>query len=170
MITGMILERELSPFAIGKTGDVGEGTRLDRRVSCSCLADPGSQPPPQRRPSLPLADSDTSLACPRSLWDNGSGPGRTRGRTERSMAHSPHINPYGIPLLDIGRDVHGRFTKANPGGPGNPFARKVAALRKALLDSVTEQDVKDVAEILKLKAKQGDMAAVKLMLQYCVGK
>ena len=54
------------------------------------------------------------------------------------MAHSPHINPYGIPLLDVGRDVHGRFTKANPGGPGNPFARKVAALRKALLDSVSE--------------------------------
>ena len=41
------------------------------------------------------------------------------------MAHSPHINPIGIPLLNVGGDVHGRFTKANPGGPGNPFARKV---------------------------------------------
>ena len=36
------------------------------------------------------------------------------------MAHSPHINPIGIPLLNVGGDVHGRFTKANPGGPGNP--------------------------------------------------
>jgi hypothetical protein len=86
------------------------------------------------------------------------------------MAHSPHINPYGIPLLDVGRDVHGRFTKANPGGPGNPFARQVAALRKALIDSVSGQDLREVAEIVKLKAKQGDLAAVKLLLQYCVGK
>src|SRR3954451_4431515 len=86
------------------------------------------------------------------------------------MPHSPHINPLGVPLLKVGRDVHGRFTKANPGGPGNPFARKVAALRKALLDSVSEQDLKGVAEMLKLKACQGDMAAIKLLLQYCVGK
>ena len=86
------------------------------------------------------------------------------------MAHSPHINTIGTPLLDVGRDVHGRFTKANPGGPGNPFARQVAALRKALIDSVSGQDVREVAEIVKLKAKQGDLAAVKLLLQYCVGK
>jgi hypothetical protein len=62
-------------------------------------------------------------------------------------------NPKGVPLLDVGRDVHGRFTKANPGGPGNPFARKVAALHKALLDSVSEQDVKDVVEILEQQAR-----------------
>jgi hypothetical protein len=79
-------------------------------------------------------------------------------------------NPKGIPLLEVGRDVHGRFRKANPGGPGNPFAHKVAALRKALLDSVSEQDLKDVAETLKNKARQGDVAAIKLLLQYCVGK
>ena len=80
------------------------------------------------------------------------------------------INPCGIPLLDVGRDVQGRFTKANPGGPGNPFARKVAALRKALLDSVSEQDLKDMVEILKQQARQGDKGAMKLILQYCVGK
>jgi hypothetical protein len=80
------------------------------------------------------------------------------------------INPCGIPLLDVGRDVQGRFTKANPGGPGNPFARKVAALRKALLDSVSEQDLKDMVEVLKQQARQGDKAAIKLILQYCVGK
>jgi hypothetical protein len=79
-------------------------------------------------------------------------------------------NPHGVPLLHIGRDVHGRFRPGNPGGPGNPFARKVAALRKALLDSVSEQDLKDILEMLKLKARQGDTAAIKLLLQYCVGK
>lgn len=81
-----------------------------------------------------------------------------------------HVNPLGVPLLDVGRDVHGRFTKANPGGPGNPFARKVAALRKALLDSVSEQDLKDMIEALKRQALEGDKAAIKLILQYCVGK
>jgi hypothetical protein len=70
----------------------------------------------------------------------------------------------------VGRDVHGRFRPGNAGGPGNPFARTVAALRKALLDSVSEQDLKDMVEALKLKARQGDTAAIKLLLQYCVGK
>jgi hypothetical protein len=79
-------------------------------------------------------------------------------------------NPHGVPLLNIGRDVHGRFRKGNQGGPGNPFARKVAALRQALLDSVSEQDLKAIVEMLKRKARQGDTAAIKLLLQYCVGK
>jgi hypothetical protein len=79
-------------------------------------------------------------------------------------------NPKGVPLLDVGRDVRGRFREANPGGPGNPFARQVAALRKALLDSVSEQDLKDVVAVLKQQARQGDKAAIKLLLQYCVGK
>ena len=86
------------------------------------------------------------------------------------MAHTPHTNPKGVPLLDVGRDVHGRFRPCNRGGPGNPFARKVAALRKALLDSVSEQDVKELVEVLKGQARQGDKAAIKLLLQYCVGK
>src|SRR5262245_18098706 len=86
------------------------------------------------------------------------------------MAHTTHTNPKGVPLLDVGRDVHGRFRKNNPGGPGNPFARKVAALRKALLDCVSEQDLKDVVGVLKAQARQGDKAAIKLLLQYCVGK
>src|SRR4051812_47583774 len=86
------------------------------------------------------------------------------------MSHGTSPNQKGAPLLDVGRDVNGRFRQGNPGGPGNPFARRVAALRKALLDSVSEQDVRDVAEMLKLKARQGDVAAMKLFLQYCVGK
>ena len=86
------------------------------------------------------------------------------------MCDTPHINPCGIPQLNVGRDVHGRFTKANPGGPGNPFARRVAALRKALLDSVSEQDMVEMVEVLKQKARGGDVAAIKLILQYCVGK
>jgi hypothetical protein len=69
-----------------------------------------------------------------------------------------------------GRDAWGRFAPNNPGGPGNPFARKTAALRKALIDAVTETDLQEIAAILLLKAKQGDLAAVKLLFSYIIGK
>jgi hypothetical protein len=67
-------------------------------------------------------------------------------QNELAEAHEPHppLNPLGIPVLKIDRDLQGRFR------PGNPFARKVAALRQALLDSVSEQDLKEMIEALKL--------------------
>ena len=37
------------------------------------------------------------------------------------------------------RDNLGRFQLGNKGGPGNPFNRQVAALRKTLLNRVTEK-------------------------------
>ena len=69
-----------------------------------------------------------------------------------------------------GRDSKGRFTRGNPGGVGNPFARKVAQLRSALIERVTEQDIKDIAEVLILQARTGDHAAIKLLFQYVLGK
>lgn len=64
----------------------------------------------------------------------------------------------------------GRFTKGNKGGPGNPFNRQVAALRKALLAGVTAEDIEEVLAVLMIKAKSGDLAAIKLLLSYTVGK
>src|SRR5262245_58033945 len=69
-----------------------------------------------------------------------------------------------------GRDDKGRFTRGNPGGSGNPFARQVAALRSALVHKVTPEDIEDIVIILLLKAKQGDLAAVKLLFTYVLGK
>src|SRR5262249_43679717 len=54
--------------------------------------------------------------------------------------------------------------------PGNPFARKCAALRKALLDAVSEDDVMDMTRVLVLMGKTGDKAAIKLLWQYAIGK
>jgi hypothetical protein len=71
---------------------------------------------------------------------------------------------------DGGRDPHGRFTKGNAGGPGNPFARRVAALRAALLAAVTEEDLEAVARELVRQAKEGDLAAARLLLSYTLGK
>ncbi len=69
-----------------------------------------------------------------------------------------------------GRTVGGRFALGNPGGPGNPFARQVAGLRQALLDSVTAADMQDVVKKLVALAKDGNVQAAKLLFSYTVGK
>jgi hypothetical protein len=68
-----------------------------------------------------------------------------------------------------GRDGSGRFAAGNPGGPGNPYARRVAALRSALVGAVTVDDMCELARGLLEKAKAGDMTAARLLLSYTVG-
>jgi hypothetical protein len=84
-----------------------------------------------------------------------------------SQPPGPDAKP---PAADGGRDAHGRFGKGNAGGPGNPFARQVAALRRALLATVTEEDLEAVARALVRQAKEGNLAAAKLLLSYTLGK
>ena len=69
-----------------------------------------------------------------------------------------------------GRKNNGTFAAGNQFGRGNPFARKVAAFRAALMEAVTEQDIKDIAAKLRDDAKAGDKAATKLLFQYVIGK
>ncbi|HMF10648.1 MAG TPA: hypothetical protein VKE94_00025 [Gemmataceae bacterium] len=83
--------------------------------------------------------------------------------TERSTA-SEKTKP------NTGRGANGRFAAGNPGGPGNPYARKVAELRQALVNFVTAEDMKEIALVLKEKAKMGNLAAIKLLYQYALGK
>jgi hypothetical protein len=68
------------------------------------------------------------------------------------------------------RDANGRFAKGNPGGPGNPYYRRQAQLKRQLLASVSEDDVQAVMQVLVGLAKSGDLAAIKLFLEYTVGK
>jgi hypothetical protein len=69
-----------------------------------------------------------------------------------------------------GREANGQFAPGNAGGPGNPFARKVAALRKAIVEAITQEDVKEIVAVLKQQAKEGSAAAIKLIFQYAIGK
>ncbi len=69
-----------------------------------------------------------------------------------------------------GRDRRGRFAKGNKGGPGNPFARRVARLRTLLLEVVTEDDLRGVLAKLVERARAGDLAAVRLLLHYLIGR
>jgi hypothetical protein len=90
--------------------------------------------------------------------------------------HSAHdhadgsAKPDGGAAPQTGRRPDGRFCKGNPGGPGNPFAREVAALRQEFLKAVTGEDVSGIARAMIQKAKEGDVAAAKLVLQYTLGK
>src|SRR5687768_12891681 len=71
---------------------------------------------------------------------------------------------------DSGRDARGRFAAGNPGGPGNPFNRRLAELRSAALEAVSREDMLELFAMLKFKAKTGDLAATKIILQYTLGK
>jgi hypothetical protein len=89
----------------------------------------------------------------------------------------PHHTASPSPTLDNHntrpapeRDARGRFVRGNIGGPGNPFARQTAALRKAFLSQCTEEYMLKLAATVMAKSLEGDMAAAKLALTYFVGK
>ena len=69
---------------------------------------------------------------------------------------SSNGQPSGQEAPASGRNAQGQFARGNPGGPGNPFARQVAALRKALVDAITAQDILEIVQKLLQKAKEGD--------------
>jgi hypothetical protein len=69
-----------------------------------------------------------------------------------------------------GRAADGKFVKGHLGGPGNPFARQTAALRKRLINAVTNEDIDAIAAKLIAQAKEGDVASAKLLFGYIMGK
>ncbi len=88
----------------------------------------------------------------------------THHEAERPAAGNPSAD------ANAGRGASGRFRKGNAGGPGNPFARRLAALRQVFLDVVTDEELRIVVGQLMVMAKLGDLAAIKLVLQYTLGK
>lgn len=77
--------------------------------------------------------------------------------------------PTEVPFGD-GRAANGRFTKGNPGGPGNPLGGKVARLRSALVAAVTEEDIQAIAARLVASAREGDLAATRELLLRTLGR
>jgi hypothetical protein len=70
--------------------------------------------------------------------------------------------------LDRGAD--GRFAVGNRGGPGNPFVRRLATLRKAVTDAVDEGRLRRIMRKLASMAEAGDLHAAEIVLAYAVGK
>lgn len=69
-----------------------------------------------------------------------------------------------------GRGADGRFQPGNAGGPGNPFARRTAELRRTLLGAVSDDDLRAIVAKLVERAKTGDMAAIREVLDRLIGK
>ena len=69
-----------------------------------------------------------------------------------------------------GRDATGRFTKGNPGGPGNPFARRVALMRQTMLEAVSDEDLREIVRALVDRAKQGENDSVQILFDRLFGK
>ena len=69
-----------------------------------------------------------------------------------------------------GRDPRGRFATGNRGGSGNPYAKRTAALRGLLLDCVTDRDLRAILAAIVKKAKGGDLAAAREILDRLIGK
>jgi hypothetical protein len=69
-----------------------------------------------------------------------------------------------------GRETNGRSGKDNEFGPDIPFARHVASLRTALVESVTPDDMRAIAARLVEESRGGDKTATKLLFQYVIGK
>ncbi len=69
-----------------------------------------------------------------------------------------------------GRNHQGHFTQGNPGGPGNPYARQVAKLRKKVLQVIGEDQMEEIILELFQLATKGNLQAIKVLLQYTLGK
>lgn len=84
-------------------------------------------------------------------------------RLDATMSYSATPSPNG-------RNGNGKFAKGNAGGPGNPYARRVARLRGLMLDAVSDEDLKAIVSAMVEKAKGGDLNAAREVLSRIIGK
>src|SRR5439155_11128422 len=111
----------------------------------------------------PIIRTEGAHAPPRHSF-----PGTPERRQPMS---SPRPTQPAAPTPPLnGHDANGRFARGNPGGPGNPYARRVAKLRQVILNRLTEEDLLAISEALLAKAKEGSVGAAKLLLAYAIGK
>jgi len=68
------------------------------------------------------------------------------------------------------RGEDGRFLPGNAGGPGNPYVKKVAALRGSLINAISHDDIEAIIHSQVEKAKQGDTVAAKFILERLLGR
>tara|TARA_R110002033_G_scaffold38415_1_gene77764 strand:+ start:416 stop:754 length:339 start_codon:yes stop_codon:yes gene_type:complete len=74
---------------------------------------------------------------------------------------------------DNGRDKSGKFTEGNPGGPGNPHAKKIAEYRRAVRDAFSKDHVLSVLNSMYARACGDGKDAVpasRVFLEYTIGK
>jgi hypothetical protein len=73
-----------------------------------------------------------------------------------------------------GKDpVSGRFAAGNTYGgrsPGNPIARRMSVLRRSVVESTTEEQVKAAMDRLYELGLAGDVMALRAWIEFIVGK
>jgi len=81
------------------------------------------------------------------------------------------INPV-VPATSAldGHDAKGRFTPGNKISRGNPHAKSAQAWRKVWDACIKKGDIAAIYQKLLEKAKAGDTYAVKLYLEYSLGR
>jgi hypothetical protein len=67
-------------------------------------------------------------------------------------------------------DATGRFVAGNRGGPGNPLGRRAAEMRQILIDALTDDALRKLADAMVARAQEGSVTAAKLLLSYTLGK
>lgn len=67
------------------------------------------------------------------------------------------------------RGADGRFLPGNPGGPGNPLARRAVTMRQTLTEATTEADLLAIWRVLLDQAKGGDLPAIREVLNRLMG-
>ncbi len=89
-----------------------------------------------------------------------------------STVDGPDVKPKpdGDKPATDGRTAQGTFACGNQFARGNPNARRMAALRAALLEAATAERMRALGAKLYELAMAGDLAAAKLLLAYAVGK
>ena len=80
----------------------------------------------------------------------------------------PQVDVRPFPQEQEDRDTRGRFAPGNQ--TGNAIGRQMVGLRKALLDSVTAEDIAAITRTLIERAKGGDVAAAEIILGSCKPK
>ena len=86
-------------------------------------------------------------------------PQDERSDSRGSSQHHPSPNGSGQATPTNGRDDFGRYTPGNPGGPGNPFARLVAELRKAAIEAVPREKLRAIFVKMSDLAVEGNVHA-----------
>ena len=69
-----------------------------------------------------------------------------------------------------GREANGQFGPGNMIGPGNPYARQAARVKRMMFEVGTDEELRAVIAELFSRARQGDVAAIRLVLAYTAGR
>ena len=68
-----------------------------------------------------------------------------------------------------GRTDQGKFALGWKGGPGNPFAARVSALKVAMYEAIDNGDIQAMTKRLVNMAKRGNVVAAKVIMDRLLG-